>query len=68
VQPGETRAQQGGCRDSKSIFREFWVDPLFIVGDDWRIAAGIVIAFIFTATIKVAAFTLGIVPFFDPAL
>ena len=43
-------------------FGEFWVD--FIVGDDWRIAAGIVIAFILTATIKVAAFTWGIVPFF----
>ena len=43
-------------------FGEFWVD--FIVGDDWRIAAGIVIAFIFTATIKVAVLTWGIVPFF----
>lgn len=43
-------------------FGEFWVD--FIVGDDWRIAAGIVIAFILTATIKVAAFTWGIVPLF----
>ena len=43
-------------------FGEFWVD--FIVGDDWRIATGIVIAFILTATIKVAAFTWGIVPFF----
>ena len=43
-------------------FGEFWVD--FIVGDDWRIAAGIVIAFILTATIKVAAFTWGTVPFF----
>ena len=43
-------------------FGEFWVD--FIVGDDWRIAAGIVIAFILTATIKVAVFTWGTVPFF----
>lgn len=43
-------------------FGEFWVD--FIVGDDWRIAAGIVIAFILTATIKVTAFTWGTVPFF----
>jgi len=43
-------------------FGEFWVD--FIVGDDWRIAAGIVIAFILTATIKVAAFTWGTVPVF----
>ncbi len=43
-------------------FGEFWVD--FIVGDDWRIAAGIVIAFILTATIKVSAFTWGTVPFF----
>ncbi|MEI6295583.1 MAG: hypothetical protein WCO95_05940, partial [Actinomycetes bacterium] len=43
-------------------FGEFWVD--FIVGDDWRIAAGIVIAFVLTATIKVSAFTWGTVPFF----
>ena len=43
-------------------FGEFWVD--FIMGDDWRIAAGIVIAFILTATIKVSAFTWGTVPFF----
>ncbi len=43
-------------------FGEFWVD--FIVGDDWRIAAGIVIAFILTATIKISAFTWGTVPFF----
>ena len=43
-------------------FGEFWID--FILGDDWRIAAGIVIAFILTATIKVTAFTWGTVPFF----
>lgn len=43
-------------------FGEFWVD--FIVGDDWRIAAGIVIAFILTASIKVSAFTWGTIPVF----
>jgi uncharacterized membrane protein len=43
-------------------FGEFWVD--FIVGDDWRIAAGIVIAFILTAVITVSAVTWGIVPLF----
>jgi len=43
-------------------FGEFWMD--FVVGDDWRIAAGIVIAFVLTATIKVSAFTWGTIPVF----
>jgi uncharacterized membrane protein len=43
-------------------FAEFWVD--FIVGDDWRIAMGIVIAFVLTATIKISVFTWGTVPIF----
>lgn len=43
-------------------FGEFWVD--FIVGDDWRIAAGIVVAFILTASIKISAFTWGTIPVF----
>jgi uncharacterized membrane protein len=43
-------------------FAEFWVD--FIVGDDWRIAAGIVIAFILTAMIKISAFTWSTIPVF----
>ena len=43
-------------------FGEFWAD--FIVGDDWRIAAGIVVAFILTATIKVSVFTWVTVPLF----
>jgi len=43
-------------------FVEFWVD--FIVGDDWRIAAGIVLAFVLTASIKISAFTWGTVPLF----
>jgi uncharacterized membrane protein len=46
-------------------FGEFWID--FIVGDDWRIAAGIVISFILTATIKVSAFTFVTVPVFVAA-
>ena len=57
TEPERSKALQGLIS-----FGEFWVD--FIVGDDWRIAAGIVIAFILTATIKVAAFTWGTVPFF----
>ena len=57
AKPERSKALQGIV-----AFGEFWVD--FIVGDDWRIAAGIVIAFILTATIKVAAFTWGTVPFF----
>ena len=43
-------------------FAAFWVD--FIVGDDWRIAAGIVLSFILTATITYSALTWTIVPLF----
>lgn len=43
-------------------FGAFWVD--FIVGDDWRIAAGIVASFILTATITYSSYTWAIVPFF----
>jgi uncharacterized membrane protein len=43
-------------------FAEFWVD--FIVGDDWRIAAGIVIAFVLTATVNISIVTWGTVPVF----
>ena len=43
-------------------FGAFWVD--FIVGDDWRIAAGIVLSFILTATITYSALTWAIVPLF----
>ncbi len=43
-------------------FGHFWVD--FIVGDDWRIAAGIVISFILTALIKVSVVTWSTVPVF----
>ncbi len=57
VKPERSKAVAGAI-----AFGEFWVD--FIVGDDWRIAAGIVIAFILTATIKISAFTWGTVPFF----
>ena len=65
--PAAVKAEKVKPVRSKSVagliaFGEFWVD--FIVGDDWRIAAGIVIAFILTATIKISAFTWGTVPFF----
>ena len=43
-------------------FIEFWVD--FIVGNDWRIAAGIVIGFILTASITFSGFTWAIIPIF----
>jgi len=65
--PAAAKAEATKPERSKAVtgviaFGEFWID--FIVGDDWRIAAGIVIAFILTATIKVSAFTWGTVPFF----
>lgn len=56
------KPERGKVLQGLISFGEFWVD--FIVGDDWRIAVGIVVAFILTATIKVAAFTWGTVPFF----
>jgi len=56
------KPERGKVVEGLISFGEFWVD--FIVGDDWRIAAGIVIAFILTATIKVSAITWGTVPFF----
>jgi hypothetical protein len=43
-------------------FTKFWVD--FIVGDDWRIAAGITFAFAATAVTKGSAITWGILPTF----
>ncbi len=43
-------------------FIDFWVD--FIVGDDWRIAVGIVVAFIITASIKVSALSWATIPTF----
>ena len=46
--------------ESGILFVEFWVD--FIVGDDWRIAVGIVIAFILTAIVKVSVFTWSTIP------
>ncbi len=57
-------SKQARSKVTKNVvaFGEFWVD--FIVGDDWRIAAGIVISFILTALIKVPVFTWGTVPVF----
>jgi uncharacterized membrane protein len=43
-------------------FIEFWID--FIVGDDWRIAAGIVISFIITATASASVLIWGTIPLF----
>jgi uncharacterized membrane protein len=43
-------------------FVDFWVD--FIIGDDWRIAAAIVLAFIFTATLGVSPLTWAMIPIF----
>ncbi len=46
-------------------FAEFWID--FIVGDDWRIAVGIMFAFLLTAATQVSIFSWGIMPFFVAA-
>ena len=43
-------------------FVDFWVD--FIVGDDWRIAAAIVVAFSITANLTVSALTWATIPVF----
>lgn len=56
------KAERGKAVAGVIAFGEFWVD--FIIGDDWRIAAAIVVAFILTASIKVSAMTWGIVPLF----
>ena len=63
----QVHGQQVHGQQSKLVagviaFGAFWVD--FIVGDDWRIAAGIVASFILTATITYSSFTWAIVPFF----
>ncbi|HEY4899158.1 MAG TPA: hypothetical protein VIH79_05495 [Candidatus Nanopelagicaceae bacterium] len=67
VKPAEVKIATTKPVRSKGVkalisFGEFWVD--FVVGDDWRIAVGIVIAFILTASIKVSAFTWGTIPVF----
>jgi uncharacterized membrane protein len=43
-------------------FVEFWID--FIVGDDWRIAAGIVASFLITAVASTSVVIWGTVPLF----
>lgn len=43
-------------------FIDFWVD--FIVGDDWRIAAAIVVAFVITASVSVSVLTWATIPVF----
>jgi len=43
-------------------FVEFWVD--FIVGDDWRIAFGIVVSFVITSIAKPSILIWGTVPLF----
>ena len=43
-------------------FIDFWVD--FIVGDDWRIAAAIVVAFLITANVGLSVLTWGTIPVF----
>ncbi len=54
-----------GVKRSKFVasviaFVEFWID--FIVGDDWRMAAGIVLSFLVTASSSLAILTWGAVP------
>jgi len=43
-------------------FVEFWID--FIVGDDWRIAAGLVVAFVITASVTSSVIMWGTIPLF----
>lgn len=62
VKVEDVKPERGKVIDAVVAFGEFWVD--FVVGDDWRIAAGIVVAFILTASLKVSAITWGIVPLF----
>jgi uncharacterized membrane protein len=46
-------------------FVDFWID--FIVGDDWRIAVGVLIGFVITASISVSVLTWAIIPIFVAA-
>jgi uncharacterized membrane protein len=57
-----TKPERSKAVKNLIAFGEFWVD--FIVGDDWRIAVGIVISFILTAAINVSFFTWSTVPVF----
>jgi uncharacterized membrane protein len=56
------RTDHGKVVNGVISFAEFWVD--FIVGDDWRIAAGIVAGLVVTASIKVSALTWATIPAF----
>jgi len=47
-------------------FVEFWID--FIVGDDWRIAAGLVVAFVITASVTSSVIMWGTIPVFTAGL
>jgi uncharacterized membrane protein len=60
--PAESQPERDKLVAGLIAFGAFWAD--FIVGDDWRIAAGIVLSFILTATITYSAFTWAIVPLF----
>ena len=60
--PAQSQPERSKLVAGLIAFGAFWVD--FIVGDDWRIAAGIVLSFILTATITYSALTWAIVPLF----
>ena len=47
-------------------FVEFWID--FVLGDDWRIAAGLVVAFIITASVPASVVVWGTIPLFTAVL
>ena len=62
--PGEVRTELVRSRSVQLIkaFIEFWVD--FIIGDDWRMAAGLLIGFVITASIALSPLTWIIIPLF----
>ncbi len=58
----DTKPVRGKAVAAVISFGDFWVD--FIVGDDWRIAAGIVVAFLLTAGMSTSLLTWLTVPLF----
>jgi uncharacterized membrane protein len=54
--------ERGKVAKGLIAFGAFWVD--FIVGDDWRMAAGIVVSFILTALLTYSTLTWVVIPLF----
>ncbi len=60
--PAAPKPMRGKAAAMAIAFVEFWVD--FIVGDDWRIAAGVVVGFVITASISLSPLTWAVIPVF----